>query len=228
MKPIRLIFALTAAAGLSACASVDTATRNAPVQTVPIAVAPVVAPVTDEAGQVQAEPYAISEITVRVPRALHVSEANTYKPRADIVWREDPLGDRYQQIETLVTAGLAPLKQMMTDGRAVLVDVQFTKFHALTQKTRYTVGGTHDLHFFLTVRDAQTGQVLQAPRLIETELKAYGGAAALEAMSRGETQKLRIQRHLLSVISQELKSHRAPATDGAQPLQLSALSSRGI
>lgn len=224
MKPIRLMLAMTAALGLSACASVETATRNAPVQAPAIAAAPVV-----EAGatlSVKTEPYNITQINVRVPRQLSVSEANTFKPRADIVWREDPLGDRYVQIETLLSQGLAPLTQDQIEGRRVVVDVQITKFHALTQKTRYTVGGTHDIHFFLSVLDAQTGEMLGQPRLIETELEAYGGAKALEAMSRGETQKLRIQRHVLEVLRRELGVQPAPIDQ--QPLQLSALSSRGL
>lgn len=229
MKPIRMIIAMTAALGLSACASVETATRNAPIQAAPVLNAPV------EAGAMMTAPieaYNVTGFDVHVPRELKVSEANTFKPRADIVWREDPMGDRYIQIETLARDGLQPLLGSNPEGRAVVVDVQFTRFHALTQKTRYTVGGTHDIHFFLTVEDAQTGQVLQAPRLIETEFKAYGGAQALEAMSRGETQKLRIQRHLRQLISQELHlNSAAPAAAPvapAEPMHLSALSSRGI
>ena len=36
-----------------------------------------------------------------MPRSLKVSEANTFKPRADIVWRGEALGDRYQQVEAI-------------------------------------------------------------------------------------------------------------------------------
>lgn len=223
MKLIRLSMVLTAALGLSACATVDTATRNAPIIT------PVGEAVIADAGQVQTSPqqaYAVQQINVRVPETLKVSEANSYYPRADIVWREDPLGNRYTQVETIVQAAANAAVSGMNTGRPVIVDIQLTRFHALTQKTRYTIGGTHDVHYYITVMDAQTGAKLEAPRLIELEFDAYGGARALEAMSRGETQKVRITQHLIRSIRQEMGYRSAPAAP--QPLNLSAISSRGI
>lgn len=221
MKLIRLTMALTAALGLSACATVDTATRNAPM------IAPVAEPLP--AGQVQPGPqhaYAVQQINVRVPQTLTVSEANSYYPRADIVWREDPLGDRYAQVQTIMQEAATSAVTGMNTGRPVIVDIQVTRFHALTQKTRYTIGGTHDVHYYITVMDAQTGAKLEAPRLIELEFDAYGGARALEAMSRGETQKVRITQHVVESIRKELGHRSAPAAP--QPLNLSAISSRGI
>lgn len=220
MKLIRLSMVLTAALGLSACATVDTATRNAPI----------IAPVAEPIGAPAAEQTArgnlnVQRIEVRVPETLKVSEANSYYPRADIVWREDPLGDRYAQVDTIVQAAADTAVAGMTTGAPIVVDIQVTRFHALTQKTRYTIGGTHDVHYFITVFDAKTGAKLNEPRLVELEFQAYGGSRALEAMSRGETQKVRITQHLVQSIRQELNSF---APQAPQPLNLSAISSRGI
>lgn len=229
MKPIRILIALTAALGLSACASVDTVSRNLPTSTTaPVAAEALPLELLQTAPRATAQdlPYAVSRVQVRVPASLTVSEANTYKPRADIVWREDALGDRYAQVQAIVQAAADQALADMTEGRPVIVDIQMTRFHALTEKARYTVGGTHDIHFYIAVYDAATGAMLEAPRLVETELKAYGGSRALEAMSRGETQKVRITRHLVEVIGQEMLKRSAPAPVG--PLQLSAVSSRGI
>ncbi|MHC0054968.1 DUF6778 family protein [Actibacterium sp. D379-3] len=228
MKPIRLTLALTAALGLSACASVDTASRNTPY------LAPASQPhqfdVAGGSGTAstveQAAPYDVARVDVRVPETLKVSEANTYFPRADIVWREDPLGDRHAQVRAIVQAAAETALAPLDTGRPVIVDIQITRFHALTEKTRYTIGGTHDIHFFLTVFDARTGTMLAQPRMVETQFEAYGGARALEAMSRGETQKVRITNHLIQLIRTEMGPHLAPAAP--QPLNLSALSSRGI
>lgn len=209
MKPTRLIILLAAALGLSACMSVDTATRNATVVPAPQSVG-AAAPYFQTRSSDAIEAVAIRDISVRVPRSLVVSEANSYKPRADIVWREDPLGDRYVQVETLLREGLDPLRDLSEGGHGIVVDLQITRFHALTEKTRYTVGGKHEIMFFLTLIDAETGQILAKPRLIETNFEAYGGARALEAMSRGETQKVRIQRHMRELLRAEVPAFIAP------------------
>ena len=226
MKLVRTTLALTAALGLTACASVDTVTRTAPLQT-PVAEPMLAAAPTQHSVQAaQANPYHVTRVDVRVPETLKVSEANTYFPRADIVWREDPLGNRYEQVATIVQSAADQATAELTEGRPVIVDIQVTRFHALTEKTRYTIGGTHDLHYYITVLDATTGAKLEQPRLIEIEFDAFGGARALEAMSRGETQKVRIIRHLTESIQYEMLYRGAPVAP--QGLQLSALSSRGI
>ncbi len=224
MKPTRMIMALTVALGLSACGSVDTAMRNATTSAPGVETAPHAQPATraDMVLSVQSEPYAVTQINVTVPETLKVSEANTYFPNADIVWREDPFGNRYEQVQAIVLDAATRGAASHDKGRPVIVDIQITRFHALTEKTRYTIGGTHDIHFYLTVRDAATGEKLEQPRLIETSLKAYGGARALEAMSRGQTQKVRITDHLAALIAQELNVRALPAPD--EPLRTSALS----
>jgi hypothetical protein len=48
--------------------------------------------------------WSLDTLIVSVPRSLSVSEAHGIKPRADIVWREDPPGDRYVQVEGIICA----------------------------------------------------------------------------------------------------------------------------
>lgn len=148
--------------------------------------------------------YDVQAVTVVVPTSLVVSEANSFKPRADIVWHGDPMGNRYEQVKAIfddaMTRGTAGLK----DGVAVLVEVQVTKFHCLTEKTRYTIGGMHDMEFMLTVRDAATGSILQGPRLVNASVKAAGGNRAIAEDAAGRTQKVVVTERLAEVIGREL------------------------
>lgn len=228
MKPMRLIPPLAAALALSACATVETATRDAGLIAPPpqaLRLAPVEPVAQKRAPVAQTAALTVTDIRVRVPRSLTVSEANTYRPVADIVWREDPFGDRYEQVKAIFEDAMAQGVADLEPGREVVLDIQLTRFHALTEKARYTVGGVHDLHFFVTLIDAKSGQKVTEPYHVMTEVKAYGGMKALDAMHRGETQKVRITRHLAETIKAEL-ARIAPAAPA--PLNGVAYSSKGI
>lgn len=151
-----------------------------------------------------AKAVVVEKLSVIVPRTLVASEANSYKPNADIVWREDPVGDRHAQVQTIVATAMERGVALLQGEAPILVDVVVDKFHALTQKTRYTVGGTHQVDFKLTLRDAETGVIMAPTRLVRTQLRAYGGRQAVDASLRGETQKLRISEHLRRVIVTEI------------------------
>ncbi|MFD2739413.1 DUF6778 family protein [Sulfitobacter aestuarii] len=212
MKAFKLIAALGLGVIVSACAAPQTVSRNA------TATASL-----DMAGQRAAAPLQVRKINVSVPRSLEVSEANRYYPSGDIVWREDPIGDRHAQVKTIfedaLAAGTADLK-----GRPVVLDVEVTRFHALTEKTRYSVGGIHSIKFLLTVRDARSGAVLAPTREIEADLRGYGGKRAIAAEQRGETQKVRISAHLGNVIRAQLQQTAAAmvagATSGSAPAKI--------
>jgi hypothetical protein len=103
-----------------------------------------------------------------------------------------------------VTAGLSQGVSGLEGEREVVIDVIVTRFHALTEKARYTVGGVHAIQFNLQVRDAHTGEVLMQPHHIKADFDALGGNAAIAAEARGVTQKVRITNHLAYVIRQEL------------------------
>lgn len=201
-----------AALGLSACVSAnDPATRGAPMAaTLGAANSQSAGTEADAATAYRVAQYDVEAVNITVPRTLKVSEANTFKPRADIVWRGEALGDRYEQVAAIfrdaMAAGTAPLQS----GRKVDLDITVTKFHALTEKTRYTIGGMHEMRFVLTVRDSATGAVLDGPREVVADVKASGGSAAIEEERQGRTQRVVTVERLAQVIRMELS---APASE---------------
>lgn len=178
--------------GLSACASVDTATRNIPLEQI----------TTETAAP--APSFQLVGYDVSVPTTLKVSEANSYYPGGDIVWRGDAFGNRYEQVgaifENAIEIGARPLEGALP----VVVEIEVQRFHALTEKTRYSVGGIHSIEFVMTIRDPLTGAVVRGPREIKADLVGYGGSKALQAEARGLTQKYRITQHLAKVVRDEM------------------------
>lgn len=199
-------FALVACAALltSACATTETATRNSAIDAGPKSSGPAAVALGEAKFTPGTSPVTVKQVRVTVPASLSVSEANSYLPKGDIVWREDPIGNRHAQVKTIVDAAMKRGVSGLNGPVPVILDVQVLKFHALTEKARYTVGGVHGLNFKLTVRDAKTGKPIMPPRHVRADLDAFGGAQALRAEARGQTQKVRITNHLAEVIRQEL------------------------
>ncbi|MBF9031954.1 hypothetical protein HKCCE3408_16265 [Rhodobacterales bacterium HKCCE3408] len=147
-------------------------------------------------GHSEIQDWSFGSLEVTVPQSLVVSEENSFKPGADIVWREDPPGDRHQQIDQLMTEALVAALRPMRGSRPVRIELQVTRFHALTERTRYTYGGEHEIEFILTVRDANTGAVLRGPRPVDLTFPAAGGQVALAEEARGYFQRDAIQERL--------------------------------
>ena len=191
MKKLRTGIMLAIGLGLSACGSIDTASRNIPLdvpQMVPAA--PVVA---------------VADYNIKVSRSLRVSEANMYYPMGDIVWRGDAMGDRHTQVARIFQDSLTRVQAKNEEGALpVVVDVELIRFHALTEKTRYTIGGVHSIAFNMTVRNPLTGDVIVPSHEVKANLRGYGGNRAITAERQGLTQKVRITQHLANVIEQEL------------------------
>lgn len=183
------------AAALTACSSVDTVTRNTPLETPRVGV---------QAETQILRDYSLQSIRFAIPTDMRVSEANSYYPIADIVWRGDPLGNRGQQINDIFQTSITAAGEGLTGARAVTVDVELARFHSLTERTRYSVGGVHSIKFDLTIRDALTGEVIEPTRRINADLPALGGYAALAADNAGQGQKVRITTHLTSLFFSEL------------------------
>ena len=201
----RLFAMLALGLAVSGCASIETATRNAPLDSAPVAPVPV--------------SVEVQEINVTVPRDLKVSEANRYYPSGDIVWREDPPGDRHAQVKAIVEAALQRGVDAMGEGQVpAILDVEVTRFHALTEKARYTVGGVHALQFKMQLRDPETGLPYGPPHKVKADFRALGGQAAIEAEREGITQKSRITEHLAKVIRDELSR-----PDGHQAARLGVM-----
>ncbi|WP_297774127.1 DUF6778 family protein [uncultured Roseovarius sp.] len=191
MSYIRMIAAVLLGFGLSACASVDTATRNAPMEGPEMRPAPI--------------SLDVQQVRISVPESLKVSEANRYYPGGDIVWREDPPGDRHAQVKAIFEQAFSKAVERAEPGLVpVVLDVEVTRFHALSEKARYTIGGVHAIQFKLQLRNPETGEAYGEPKFVKADFNALGGQAAVAAEQRGVTQKVRITEHLANVMRIEL------------------------
>lgn len=204
MKLIKTVAFGAIAAALTACSSVDTVSRNAPLETPRVA-----APATPQI----LRDYALHSIRFAVPDDMTVSEANSYYPIADIVWRGDPLGNRSEQISAIFQTAIMSAGEGLTGSVPVTVDVTLVRFHSLTERTRYSVGGVHSIKFDLTIRSAATGEILEPTRRINGDFAALGGYAALAADNEGQTQKVRITTHLTNLFYSELTGMTGPRTN---------------
>jgi hypothetical protein len=166
--------------------------------------------------------FNVRDVRVTVPTALRVSEANVYYPFADIVWRGEPLGNRYEQVRQIYLDAAATATATMNSGPDAIVSIQIERFHSVTEKTRYTIGGVHNMVFTLTVLDAQTGAIIDGPREIVADAPAAGGQAALAEDAEGRTQRVVIVERLVQALRNELSvptsvvpSAAVARTDGA-------------
>lgn len=206
----RSVVAVSLALGLAACAQTPDYVRNADyagVTRAELGDTPLVNP-GDGIGGSALPSYSVAELNVTVPRSLEVSESNSYYPGGDIVWRGDPFGDRYEQVEAIFRAGMEQGISEVSGARPVIADIVVERFHSLTERARYTVGGVHSIRFTITLRDAETGEVVEPTRTVQADLKAYGGLTALRAEAAGQTQKARVTEHLRQVIIYELTQSR--------------------
>lgn len=153
---------------------------------------------------VLAAQYDVQSVVVSVPKSLRVSEANVFYPVADIVWHGEPLANRKTQVQAIIEEAAANATGPMISGRKVTLGVELERFHAITAKARYTVGGVHNVVFLMTVRDAATGEVIDGPRQIVADAKASGGQRAIEEDEAGRTQRIVIVERLTEVLRREL------------------------
>jgi hypothetical protein len=187
MKKTRILSALVGVAALvvAGCTPTTDVSRNLGLLEI--------GPVAD----VPRQNWDFAELVVNVPRTLSVSEAHGIKPRADIVWREDAPGDRYVQVEGIMRNALAPALRSMQGDVPVQVVVELTRFHALSERSRYTIGGQHEIEFVYVVRHAETGALLAGPEAVDLTFRALGGQRAVEAEQQGITQRVRITERLV-------------------------------
>ncbi len=191
-KIVKYIAGLALALSVTACASTDAPTKNA------IIASPA------QAIEVEQPVYKVEQLSVTVPEELTVSEANTFVPRADIVWREDPRGNRKHQVQTIMANAIAQGVSQVEEGRPVTMEVRLNTFHAVTEKARYTVGGKHNIHFDYLLRDVKTGLPVAEVKSINASFKAYGGTKAVAAENRGETQKVRITQRVRDIMYKQM------------------------
>jgi hypothetical protein len=147
--------------------------------------------------------WRLSDVRVSVPKTLTVSEAKSLLPNADIVWREDPLGDRHAQVATIIDTAVTRGAQGLRGSVPVIIDVSVTRFHALTfeAELRGQNWGVHNVDFTATIRDARSGAVLLGPTDIRAELPALSGDQMKAARAKGVTQKSMITNHVAKTVA---------------------------
>lgn len=193
IEPVKIAAVVFLTAALSACMP-----QSDPYATIP-------SPDASEQPVSRASDYRVAQINVVVPSTLSVSESNGIKPAADIVWHGDPPGDRYEQVKAVMEAGIRRGAQRVEGRQPVILDVQMVRFHAQTERVRYSsLPSEHEIEFLLTIRDAATGEVLMPAHMVDATFRALGGDAALAADRAGITQKQRIWAYLSEVIAAEL------------------------
>lgn len=144
-------------------------------------------------------------VEANASRDLSTTTSNGQMPNVDIIWREDGPGDVYAQVETIMTESMAlaasRLQVSLKGNRAVILVADVIQFHSLTERARSNIGGIHNVDFNLTVVDAETREVLAGPAYIEADVPAFGGAEAAEAVSRGQTMRVRIIQRVSDVVA---------------------------
>jgi hypothetical protein len=148
--------------------------------------------------------FAVQDVIVTVPSDLRASEANVYYPLADIVWRGDALGNRHDQVRAILRDAAAQATAGMETGPAAVVEITLNRFHSVTEKTRYSVGGVHSVSYTLTVRDALSNAVLDGPHLVVADVQAVGGVRALAEDAAGRTMKVVIIERLVASLQAAL------------------------
>ena len=142
-------------------------------------------------------------VIVNVPTTLTVSEEKTIAPKGDIIWREDPPGDRHQQVGAIMANAANQAVAGLSGPRQVQLKITLTRFHALSFEAEALnlPVGVHNVDFVAEVTDLATGQVLAGPETIEAALPALSGVEMIQARVEGVTQKSMITAHLRRTIA---------------------------
>lgn len=144
----------------------------------------------------------VDEVLVVVPDALTVSNANTFAPDADIVWHGEPFGDRRAQVKKLMTEALNMAVEPLEGARGVVLAATVQQFHAVTPASvARAPGAVHNIAFHLQVWDAETREPLTQAELVQADLEANVGAAAVTAAVEGRGQRARLVDHIARVTS---------------------------
>lgn len=141
-----------------------------------------------------------SRFQVEIPEELTVTEVNTLAPDADIVWHGEPAGDRRAQVAAILKEGISAGFSNLHGKTFVDVAIRLKHFHAVTPAAvSRAPAAVHNISYVIQVFDAKTGEPLTRPETIQADLEAYVGASAVTAALQGNTQRVRIVRHLKAV-----------------------------
>jgi hypothetical protein len=211
MKAFKTLLVVGLALGLSGCVQPD-ASRSGQPGTMSLATKNAPKAGAVEVAKKVAIPLNVTDVVIKVPTSLRVSEADTWYPLADVVWRGEPRANRLVQVQAIFEEAAARGTSDLKSGVAVVAEVEVVRFHCVTEKTRNTIGGMHSMFFNLTIRDAATGAVLDGPRLVNAETKASGGSKAISEDYAGRTQRVVVVERLAQVLHDELDTLLADPT----------------
>ena len=135
----------------------------------------------------------VRSVSVSVPTSLIVStNPNEQFPQTDIVWYEDPVGDRRVQVQTIVETGMKQAVAGLRGSAQVDVLVTVRKFHAVTPKAlASSLPAWHDIKLDIQIRSADSTAVAASVGLNADSIALTQGTARA-ALAAGETQKSRI------------------------------------
>lgn len=151
-----------------------------------------------------AKSWQVTAVSVTVPEKLTVSEEHTFEPSADIVWREEAIGDRHAQVAIILKEAITRGASGLKGPQPVRLDVTVSRFHALTleaESLNVPGIGVHNVNFVIRVLDAKTGAVLAGPEDIDAAMPALTGTEMIKARVRGESQRTQIQAHVAATIA---------------------------
>lgn len=145
--------------------------------------------------------WTASQVIATVPEFLTVSNDNTYAPNADIVWHGESFGDRKEQIARILKEAVTAASAPLSGPRMVAISTQLLHFHGVTpMATNRAPAAVHNIAFRAQVFDAGTREPLTGISLIDADLEANVGSAAITAALEGETERIRIVEHLTRVM----------------------------
>ena len=148
--------------------------------------------------------YALRGFNFAARAGLRISESESFYPSGDVVWRGDPIGPRIPQIAAMFDEAASRNRAFLDGNVPVDVDVTLIRFHGVTNRTRYTVGGVYNVVFDMTIRRAGTDQVIEPARRVVGNLDAPGGERASRLDDAGQTQKVRVTDFLTSLLRAQL------------------------
>lgn len=151
--------------------------------------------------------WRVRDVRVVIADEVRVSNnPNISKPPEEIVWWGDPRGDRKEQVSAIMKRATQDGASFLKGRNQVQVELHLQRFHALTPKARSReLAGWHDIQFSMFVRDLQ-GNVLARSGTIDAGFVGLQGEKAREAVARGQTQKVRINRRVAGVVKAWLNS----------------------
>lgn len=154
----------------------------------------------DPVSREQSQSWRVQSVRVVVPDSLTTTERNSLLPSADIIWHGDPVGNRREQVATLLENAISKGSKNLRGRQPVVLHVVLEEFHAVTPAAvARAPSAVHNIRYSIQVIDARTGKPITNPRKIAADLSANVGDVARRARRGGRTQKFRISNHIAAV-----------------------------